>query len=1366
MMRGTKDIGVIRQVPTATRGRGRGGKPMSSVQGGGEESGDGTINTPSHDMSREQTTDYPQERHHHHSALPGGAPQPGHPHYHGEPTSEVSTANNPYVNARFRGSPAPQGGVPQGTGPYGGDGGYNYPPHHNSQYHTPSNAEADYTRPYQPHSHHQSFQAGSGGYQHPNASYYNSAPNSGGGSREHSQHNNYNNNNYYQNPESKAPHHSAQRPTSTYPHHSQHAPHQQHNFGYPTNSGPPPFTTNFSQRGGEGAGSYYDSRNRNPQQPIHHHHHHQNHQPYQPHSSAQHHRQGGGYAGPQQPHMSHPPQLNPHALGAFPSSTSSPHPQQQLQQQERPKFERETSQPVQPPTPTQTPPSAAVPQLNKQPVTQSKADPKETSQGSKRPTKEPKEKSQSSVAPPAAADLQKPASSKPPPVPIQTPPQAASPLVPPAGVPSATVAVSRPHPQPIINPMLRLYQDSSYQMLAPLCPRDFDFNSNDAYAAFQAQLPPNGNPDRNKAHRLCVLQEPCYWRVVPTEYNGSYASDTQISITKSVRISSIHSDPSSNMTSFLTSVSPRVRAKIADAASLKKQGIKRTTVYNGEPEFDLKSMWSTFDVPEGIAFPPEAVKYKYTCTLSGMNLEYANDSPSLANANSQAVEHRRLLYKVLSCVGPSVDAHLRQQRAEADSQITLSYFQRSIAEEIAEVLFGGSEPTSFVPSAKGAEDTFSSILPGWKTDAHSPADTLSQPLHPLHTAVVAELRQRMSKSDESAKAPLLKELHHLRYYLPYYPLQTASAWHAFVTKVKAIFSKPLPQGEDNVDKLLLGRAYEILAAMRVAQADEVNPVLINHRQRIEAALQVRVFGQGRTQDVATLEKEFLAARRSISGITWFNSLRPHDRAPLHETVDLLSHYMYPALTSASNSDFTFSSWFSVLWKPQYDGVISRKNTPGSFLTYYAVRPARHLFRPKASPLSLSMRFFTDAEREILTSCAAKIAKHVDHDHIRQLANRLQSVTDLETLARIVHDLTKSEKLDEYLKPVKAILTKDVDHDNITHGPFISDRFAWDNGTPECAVFRCDSRIFAGSIFAKKPEPNDAANDSTAPPTTAYEPPLSLWESGKSQDTLAEWVNAVSGEPTVAKATERSISVPVVGCIPIKVSFSHWTSPRERMDALVSTNRGEANLAALFKSCTRPVRQLCPANAANGQAFEWSREVTERILDNSLPIFPLYLIATAAEIMAQSSPSFANAIVANVGLQSVSAASAAESVDVARIVLSGLTGLNTEAADEPLQMDYQAICGQKVLIESSMSRAEVLQGTLNSGRQLEDFNRVITSDAATKLFMDNVLSGVFGAHFDAEGTVVPTPTNCTQFKVYLWSPPNKMPGRKDGLEDMI
>eukprot|EP00658_Telonema_sp_P-2_P018538 TRINITY_DN17277_c0_g1_i12.p1 TRINITY_DN17277_c0_g1~~TRINITY_DN17277_c0_g1_i12.p1 ORF type:complete len:1074 (+),score=278.26 TRINITY_DN17277_c0_g1_i12:99-3320(+) len=951
------------------------------------------------------------------------------------------------------------------------------------------------------------------------------------------------------------------------------------------------------------------------------------------------------------------------------------------------------------------------------------------------------------------------------------------------------------------------YQDTCYHMLVPSCPRDFDFSSSEAYAGIQGQLPPNIVPERKKT-RFFMLQEPCYWRVGSAAYNGSYGSDNKISLEKPVRMTTIHNDPNTNFGSFLTSVSPRVKAMPAACAAgsscqmcrgkLSRAG--RPSAYPHEMEHDLKSMWSAFDAPEGVNIGKSESK-KYTCTLSGLNLEWSADSASQADERAQAIHHRRLLFKVLSCVKPSVEAHLRQQAAEESSKIPLTFFQRSIADEIAAVLFGGDDvrgmASTAVSSAKDAEEALSSVLPGWKKDATTPADFLSQPLHPLHTILLANLRQQLSKSEEGteAKVALQKELLHFKHYLPHYALQTAAGWNAFVSKVKAIFTQSLPTGGgEAVESLVQARAYEVLAAMRQAQADETNPVLLNHRQRVESTVQTRLKlnsnpsadGAQSNETIQAQEGEFITVRRRANNITWFNNLRPHDRAPLHDTVDLLSNYLYPSLKRASNVDFTFGSWIAVLWKPQYDGSSTRSNSAGSFLTYYAVRPARFLFRPKSSPLTLAMRFFDDAERRALDSVASTLIGSELRPQVQSLADRLKAATDTGSLGRLVAELSKIPGTSQYLSSVKTILEKDTDLPLDAHGPFITDRFAWDNGTPECAVFRCDSRVFTGSKYATWASTTDAAATATVgseietptstSPSQQYTPPVSLWESETSQNTMLTCLSKLQHESvhaarhvthvSSAEPPHQSISVPIIACIPIKMNVHSWMASRmdRATEGIVSANRGEAIVKTVLQG-----KALKMPTPSAGNVIDLSREVMDRLDPNTLNFFPLYLIATAAELMAQSTPSFSTSILANFSLHASSASYDTQSFDLASFVRANIFESPSSGDAEDLttaQTDYQTVFNTKIIVDSSVARAEVIQGTLGSGRQLEDYNRIVTTDASTKLFIDNVLTGAFAPCMDDKGTYVPTPFATAHCRTTLWAPPSKVSGRKDGLEDMI
>lgn len=194
----------------------------------------------------------------------------------------------------------------------------------------------------------------------------------------------------------------------------------------------------------------------------------------------------------------------------------------------------------------------------------------------------------------------------------------------------------------------------------------------------------------------------------------------------------------------------------------------------------------------------------------------------------------------------------------------------------------------------------------------------------------------------------------------------------------------------------------------------------------------------------------------------------------------------------------------------------------------------------------------------------------------------------------------------------------------------------------------------------------------------------------------------------------------------------------------------------------------PAPSA-GNVIDLSREVMDRLDPNTLNFFPLYLIATAAELMAQSTPSFSASILANFSLHASSTSYDTQSFDLASFVRANIFGSPSSAEAVDLtspQTDYQTVFNTKIVVDSSVARAEVIQGTLSSGRQLEDYNRIVTTDASTKLFIDNVLAGAFAPCMDDKGTFVPTPFPIAHCRTTLWAPPNKVSGRKDGLEDMI
>eukprot|EP00658_Telonema_sp_P-2_P018541 TRINITY_DN17277_c0_g1_i6.p1 TRINITY_DN17277_c0_g1~~TRINITY_DN17277_c0_g1_i6.p1 ORF type:complete len:170 (-),score=51.27 TRINITY_DN17277_c0_g1_i6:67-576(-) len=128
-------------------------------------------------------------------------------------------------------------------------------------------------------------------------------------------------------------------------------------------------------------------------------------------------------------------------------------------------------------------------------------------------------------------------------------------------------------------------------------------------------------------------------------------------------------------------------------------------------------------------------------------------------------------------------------------------------------------------------------------------------------------------------------------------------------------------------------------------------------------------------------------------------------------------------------------------------------------------------------------------------------------------------------------------------------------------------------------------------------------------------------------------------------------------------------------------------------------------------------------------------------MAQSTPSFSTSILANFSLHASSASYDTQSFDLASFVRANIFESPSSGDAEDLttaQTDYQTVFNTKIIVDSSVARAEVIQGTLGSGRQLEDYNRIVTTDASTKLFIDNVLTGAFAPCMDDKGTYVPTP----------------------------
>ena len=75
-----------------------------------------------------------------------------------------------------------------------------------------------------------------------------------------------------------------------------------------------------------------------------------------------------------------------------------------------------------------------------------------------------------------------------------------------------------------------------------------------------------------------------------------------------------------------------------------------------------------------------------------------------------------------------------------------------------------------------------------------------------------------------------------------------------------------------------------------------------------------------------------------TGLHWFEDQKPEQRMPMFDRMRALSQTNFAGVLSAKSTDFTPTSWFSILWQPIFCQNHTPKRSAGSFLVFYLVRP--------------------------------------------------------------------------------------------------------------------------------------------------------------------------------------------------------------------------------------------------------------------------------------------------------------------------------------------------------------------------------------------------------------------------------------------
>lgn len=103
-------------------------------------------------------------------------------------------------------------------------------------------------------------------------------------------------------------------------------------------------------------------------------------------------------------------------------------------------------------------------------------------------------------------------------------------------------------------------------------------------------------------------------------------------------------------------------------------------------------------------------------------------------------------------------------------------------------------------------------------------------------------------------------------------------------------------------------------------------------------------------ETAQEKVEDLSHSMELGFVTWSATERPDQRSLVLEQVYELaeSNERYSVLLSATTTELDHQSWFAVLWQPVYDQGHTAKNSCGSFIVYYALRPPRHMVSCQAS----------------------------------------------------------------------------------------------------------------------------------------------------------------------------------------------------------------------------------------------------------------------------------------------------------------------------------------------------------------------------------------------------------------------------------